>query len=98
MGVEAAVGHELVDEEQIAVSMAPADELHEVLVPEPAYDPHLRGVLLPPLLGALGNPLDGHVEVQLLEKSSVHGAEASFSELVAMGEVVGGDDQPTRSL
>jgi hypothetical protein len=56
MLVEAAVRHHLVDEEQFAAVVAPADELHQVAVPQPADDPHLRGVLFPPLLGALGHP------------------------------------------
>ncbi|TVU49165.1 hypothetical protein EJB05_00459, partial [Eragrostis curvula] len=50
MRVEAAVGHQLVDEEQLVVAVvAPAGELHQVAVPEPADDRHLRGELLPAL-------------------------------------------------
>ena len=41
MSIEAAVGHQLVDEKQLAASMAPTDKLHEILVAKPAYDPYL---------------------------------------------------------
>ena len=91
--VEAAVGHHLVDEEQLAAAVAPADELHQVAVPEPADDLHLRGVLLPPLLRALGHPLDGDVKVHLLQESSVHRSESSFPELPVIGKVAGGNSE-----
>jgi len=52
--VEAAVGHHLIDEEQLTAAVAPADELHQVAVQQLADDLHLRGVLFPPLLRALG--------------------------------------------
>lgn len=60
-----AIVHQLVDKEQIAVAaiMAPAHELQEFLVMKPAYDHHVRGMLLSPMLGALGNSLDGHAKV-----------------------------------
>jgi hypothetical protein len=70
--VETAVGHELVDEQQLAAAVAPADDLHQVAVPEPADDAHLRGVLLPPLPRSLAHPLDGRVEARLLEEPPVH--------------------------
>jgi hypothetical protein len=72
MLVEAAVGHQLVDKEELAAVVAPADELHQVVVPQPADDPHLRGVLLPPLFRPLGHPLDGDMEIHVLEESPVH--------------------------
>ena len=53
MRVKASIGHELVDKQELAAAMAPADELHEVAVPQPAYDLHLGDVLLPTLFGAL---------------------------------------------
>lgn len=93
MPVEAAVGHQLVDEEQLTASMAPADKLHKVLVAKPAYDPHLRGILLPPLLRALGDSFDGHVKVQFLEEFFVHRAEAPLPELLIVEKVVGGHGQ-----
>ena len=93
MFVEAAVGHQLVHEEELAAAMAPADELHEVAVPQPADDPHLRGVLLPPLLGALGHPLDGDVKVHLPQESPVHRPEPAFPELLPVREVVRGNGE-----
>ena len=91
--VEAAVGHQLVHEEELAAAVAPADELHQVPVPKPAYDPHLGGILLPPLPGALGNSLDGNVNVHFLQESSVHRAESSFPELLLVGEAVSSHGQ-----
>ena len=76
--VEAAIGHQLVDEEELAAAVAPADELHQVSVPQPADDAHLRGVLLPPLLRALGYPFYGDLKVHLLQESSVHRPEPTF--------------------
>ena len=39
MDVEAVVGHQLIDQQELVAAMAPADELHEVPVAEPAYHP-----------------------------------------------------------
>ena len=71
MGVQAAVGHELVDEQEVVALVAPPDELHKVAMPEAADDGHLRDVLPPPLLGRLGDPLDGHMEPQILQEPTV---------------------------
>ena len=49
MPVEAALRHQLVDEQEAMAAVAPAEELHEVPMLEPADDPHLRLELLPPL-------------------------------------------------
>lgn len=38
MDVKAAVGDELVDEEELVAAMAPADELNQIAVAQPAYD------------------------------------------------------------
>ena len=52
MPVEAALGHQLVDEQEaVATTIAPAQELHKVAMLEPADDPHLCFELLSPLLG-----------------------------------------------
>jgi hypothetical protein len=61
--VEAAVGHELVDEEQLVAAAAPAHELHEIPVAEPADRLDLGRVLLPPLNGgSFSESLNGHGE------------------------------------
>ncbi|WVZ91188.1 LOW QUALITY PROTEIN: hypothetical protein U9M48_037392 [Paspalum notatum var. saurae] len=50
MTIQAAIGHQLVDEEElVAAAVAPADELHEVAVPQPADDRHLGDELIPAL-------------------------------------------------
>ncbi|WVZ51382.1 LOW QUALITY PROTEIN: hypothetical protein U9M48_002534 [Paspalum notatum var. saurae] len=45
--------HELVDEQEPFGAVTPAQELHKVTMPQPAYDPHLGLELLPSLRGRL---------------------------------------------
>ncbi|BAT18017.1 Os12g0609025, partial [Oryza sativa Japonica Group] len=86
VGVEAAIGHELVDEEQlVAAVVAPADERHEVAVAEPADDPHLGDELLPSLTRCLGHPLHGHVAA--VQEPAVHRPEAATPQPPVVGEV-----------
>jgi hypothetical protein len=63
VSVQAAVGHQFVDEQEITfvATVKPSKELHKVSVPEPADDPHLGNKLLPTLTGALGHFLHGDV-------------------------------------
>ena len=89
--VDAAVGHELVHEQEVApVLVAPTDEADEVPVAQLADDAHLGGVLLAPLRRALGHPLDGNLQAQLLEEPPVHGAEPALPELPVLGEILRG--------
>jgi hypothetical protein len=61
--VDAAVGHELVHEQEVApVLVAPTDEADKVPVAQLADDAHLVGVLLAPLCRAFGHPLDGNLQ------------------------------------
>jgi hypothetical protein len=63
MSVKAAIGHQLINEEQLTASMTPTDELHKVPVPKPTYDSHLRDVLLLTLLRPLGHSFDSNLKV-----------------------------------
>jgi hypothetical protein len=66
MDVKTAVGDELIDKEELVASMAPADELHEIAVAQPAYHLDLRLILLPPLLGGIfGEAFNGDGEALL---------------------------------
>lgn len=82
MYVKAAIGHELVDQQELVMAMAPSDEFHEVAVPQPANDCYLRDVLFSSLLGASGHSFDGNVKVQLGQKTSVHRPESPFPEFL----------------
>jgi hypothetical protein len=93
MGVKTAVGHELVDKQELATAMAPSDKLNEVAVSQPAYDPYLRNVLLPPLLGGLGHPFYRNTKVQVLEIAVVHRSKASFSKFLLVREETCGNGQ-----
>ena len=70
--------------------MAPSDELHDVAVPQLADDGHLGGVLFPPLTGAPRHSFYGNIQVQLVQETSVHRAEATFAELPVVREVASG--------
>lgn len=92
--VDAAVGHELVHEQEVApVLVAPTDEADKVPVAQLADDAHLVGVLLAPLCRAFGHPLDGNLQAELLEVHPVHGAEPALPELPLLGEILRGRRQ-----
>ena len=89
--VQAAHGEVLVDEEQLALLVAPADQLDKVPVRQLADRVHLRHKLLlsPVGVGLLvhRHPLDGHLQVHPIHVSKVNGAKASSAELAGRTEV-----------
>ncbi|URE37034.1 hypothetical protein MUK42_13471 [Musa troglodytarum] len=91
MGVEAAVGHELVDEQELAAGVAPTDQAHQVTVAQPVDDLDLGDVLLPSLLRILGDPFDGNVET--IQIAFVDRPESSLAKLPLLVEVPRRADQ-----
>uniref|UniRef100_A0A8R7Q694 Uncharacterized protein n=1 Tax=Triticum urartu TaxID=4572 RepID=A0A8R7Q694_TRIUA len=95
--VEAAVGYEVVDEEQVLAVLAPPAQLHQVAVPHPPQARDLRHELPHPLLGAAGDPLDGHLLAgpgpgagpTASEHAFVHVAETARAEKPALLEPLG---------
>jgi hypothetical protein len=65
MRVKTSIGHELIDKQELTAAMTPAYKLHQIAMPQTAYDLHLRNVLLSPLLGALGYSFYGDPKVHI---------------------------------
>ncbi|BAT03648.1 Os08g0125250 [Oryza sativa Japonica Group] len=83
MDIKAAVGNELVHEEELIATVAPTDELHEIAVAQPTYHLDLRLVLLPPLLGGVfGEPFYGNVYAELSQIATVHRAKTALPKLL----------------
>ncbi|CAL9037316.1 unnamed protein product [Musa banksii] len=78
IGIEASVGHELVDEQEFSAVMAPAHQLHQVPVPQPAYDLDLGDILLPSLSRLPRDPLNCHIKLQIFQVTSVDRPESSL--------------------
>ena len=63
VAIEAAVADQLVDQQQPPPAVAPADELHQVPVAQPADDGHLGPVLLLRVLNFVCQKNSGMVEI-----------------------------------
>lgn len=59
--VEASIGEELVDEDELGALVAPTHELHQIPMPKPANDFDLRQVLFDSLFGVARDFLHCHL-------------------------------------
>ena len=91
VAIEAAVADQLVDQQQPPPAVAPADELHQVPVAQPADDGDLGPVLLPPFHGrAPREHLDSDVTARLLQVATVHRPRPALTQLPLRREVLRG--------
>ncbi|KAG6541226.1 hypothetical protein Mapa_017387 [Marchantia paleacea] len=88
--IQTPVGHELVDEQQLALVLAPAQQLHDVPVPNLRDGDDLRHEFAFPLTGVVVQFLDGQRAAIGRALSSVHGSEAPLAQLRVLAESVGG--------
>ncbi|WVZ90902.1 LOW QUALITY PROTEIN: hypothetical protein U9M48_037156 [Paspalum notatum var. saurae] len=84
--VQAAVGHVVVDEEEVAAAAAPALELDQVAVAEAADGRDLRHELADALPGLVAHALHGHRVAGARQHAAVHLAEAAGAEELALAE------------
>ena len=66
MSIKTSIGHKFIHKQELFTSMAPTDELHEVAVPQPAYDLHLGLEFLPTLIGVLRYPFYSDMKIHIL--------------------------------
>ncbi|KAG6545906.1 hypothetical protein Mapa_012561 [Marchantia paleacea] len=88
--VQAAVGHELVDEQQLVAVAAPSQQADDVAVPELADDGDLGHELALALLRVVAHALDGHGLLGLGHDAPVHAPEPALAQLGLLAEAVGG--------